>query len=121
LARRYVHLENSTVLNGIEHKQNEVALVHNVLAILRPRATQFLNALVALTVRVSRIMPDSAWNAVRIELTAARPASTDIYQQFFRCPVQFEAQRNVIVVRREDFERPLPQGNPELLAFFRIS
>ncbi len=118
LARKYVHLENNAVGYEVAHEGEDVALVHDVLAVLRPGAAQATFSFVTMTARVFREMLGPAWTPVRVEFTAPRPTDTSLFRSFYRCRVEFDAPRNALVVRRADFERPLPRHNPELVTFF---
>jgi AraC-like DNA-binding protein len=50
----------------------------------------------------------------RVEFTRPGPAS-DLQQRFFDCPIHFGAERNRLVLRASDLDRPFPGHNPELL------
>jgi AraC-like DNA-binding protein len=118
LARKYVHLENNAVGYEVVHEGEDVALVHDVLAVLRPGATQGTFAFVTMSARVFREMVGPAWTPVRVEFMGPRPADTTLFRSFYRCRVEFDAPRNALVVKRSDFEQPLPRHNPELVTFF---
>ena len=114
--QRYMHIANNAVLYDLDIDEHLVTLTQAVVPALRPRAQQFLDALLALTVRTSRAMLGKSWAPVRVEFAGAVPSSTKAYRRFFRCALQFNAERHAVVILREDFERQLPQGNPEMLA-----
>ena len=118
MARRYVHLENNAVGYDVAQEGEDVALVHTVLAVLRPDAAQGTFSFVAMTARVFREMLGPGWTPVRVEFMAPRPADTTLIRTFYRCRVEFDAPRNALVVRRTDFEQPLPRHNPELVTYF---
>jgi AraC-like DNA-binding protein len=44
------------------------------------------------------------------------PASAEVYQRHFGCPVRFGAAQNALVFHAEDLDRPLQTYNPELAA-----
>lgn len=46
------------------------------------------------------------------------PGELHRYQDFFGCPVQFEADRNQIRSRREDMLQALPHSDPTICAFY---
>ena len=117
LCRRYIHLENNALAYELATEGENVALIHDVVAVLRPRATHFTYAFVVLTLQVFRTVIGSRWNPVAVEFRSARPADTRPFRRFFRCPLRFGAERTALVVRREDFERELPGGNPNLMAY----
>lgn len=117
LAQRYVHLENNALQYDLAIDGEEAALIHGVLAVLRPRATQFTFAFVALTLRVFRSVLGPGWRPLRAEFMCAAPAEILPYRQFFHCPLHFGEGRNALVVRRAEFERKLPGRNPEMVSF----
>lgn len=119
LAQRYVHLENNAVQYEIARDQEEVALIHGILAILRSRSTQFMYAFLALTVRVCRTVFGPSWNPVRVEFSSPRPSQISTHRRFFRCDLRFGEDRSAVIVRPEDFDRRLPNANAEMLAYFR--
>lgn len=117
LAQRYIHLENNALQYDLAIEDGEAALIHGVLAVLRPRATQFSFAFVALTVRVFRSVLGPNWRPLRADFMCAAPADLTPYRRFFRCGLRFGEARNALVVRRADFERELPGRNPEMVSF----
>jgi AraC-like DNA-binding protein len=48
----------------------------------------------------------------KIDLCYATPTHAGIYEDFFKCPVSFEADENVIFLDSEQLYRPLPMSNP---------
>jgi AraC-like DNA-binding protein len=118
LAQRYIHLENSAVRYDISDDGEQVALVHDVIAVLRPHATQASFTFLTMTARVFRELLGARWTPRRVEFTSPPPADTTLFRQFFRCRVAFSADRNALVVDRADFERPLSRHNPDLVRFF---
>ena len=115
LACRYIHLSNNAVLYDL-NVDDEVTLIQDVLPILRPRANQFLDALLALTVRSLRSMLGTTWKPSRVELRS-RPVERSAYWRFFRCDIEFNAERHAIVMTRNDFERRHSQGDRSMLTF----
>ncbi len=118
LAQRYVHLENNALRYDLVRDGEEVALIHDIVAVLQPRATQTTYAFVALTTRVFHEVIGPGWCPLRVELRCAQPADVSLMRKFFKCPIVFEAPHNAIHVRARDFERELPGRRPEMLIFF---
>ena len=117
LAQRYIHLENSALQYDLRLDGDEAVLIHGVLAMLRPRATQFTFTFVAMTVRIFRSVIGQGWTPLRAEFMCVKPADPSPYRRFFRCDLRFGQPRNALIVRRADFERQLPGRNPEMVAF----
>ena len=120
LARQYVHLENNAVRYDLIDEGQDTALIHDILAVLRPRATQATFSFLTMTARVFREMLGPGWAPRRVEFMCARPPDITLFNTFFRCRIEFDAPRNALVVARSDFERPLPRHNPELVDFFKL-
>ena len=118
LAQRHIHLENSAVRYDIADEGEQLALVHDVIAVLRPHATQASFTFLAMTARVFRELLGARWMPRRVEFMSGPPADTRLFKEFFRCRVEFSADRNALVVDRADFERPLSRHNPDLVRFF---
>ena len=117
LSQRYIHLENNALQYDIARDEEEVALIHGVLAMLRSRSSQFMNAFLALTVRVCRGVFGHEWNPVRVEFATARPANINAYRKFFRCDLRFGEDRSAVIIRPDEFERKLPRANAEMLSY----
>lgn len=117
LAQRYVHLENNALRYDLLSHGEAVGLVHDVLAVLQPRATQASFTFITLTARVFGEVIGPDWTPLRLELRCGRPEDASLFQTVFRCPIRFDAPRNVLWVRRADFEHRLGSGNPQLLSF----
>jgi AraC-like DNA-binding protein len=117
LSRRFVHLQNSAVSFDHEREGDDVAVLCTVHAVLRPRATQYTESLVALSVRNARSLLGGSWNPVRVEFAHAPPSSISAHRRFFRCPVYFRSERDAFVMSNTDFRRPLAKGDPETIAF----
>lgn len=118
LARKYVHLENNALHYDLAREGNDVALIHGVLPVLAPHATQGMFTFVAMTARVFREVFGRSWVPQRVEFTYRRPTDTRLFRSFFRCRIEWEATRNALVVTTKDFGKPLLRRNPELVRFF---
>jgi AraC-like DNA-binding protein len=118
LASRFIHLEHTGLSYRVSRHRNDVALVHDILAHLRPQATQASFTFLTMTARVCRERLGSAWTPRRIEFMAPRPRDISQFRKYFRCPISFGARRDAVILAQKDFERPLPRHNPELVRFF---
>jgi AraC-like DNA-binding protein len=118
LARKYVHLENNAVGYSLAEEEDDVALIHEILPVLRPTAVQASFSFLTMTARVFREVLGPAWRPRRIEFMAPPPDDPSLFRETFRCRVEFEAPRDALVVTREAFHRPLARHNPDLVRFF---
>jgi AraC-like DNA-binding protein len=117
LSRRFVHLQNNAVSFDHVNEGDDVAVLCVVHAVLRPRARQFMESLVALSVRNARSLLGGSWNPARVEFAHAPPPSISAHKRFFRCPIYFRSERDAFVMSNTDFRRRLPKGDPETIAF----
>jgi len=117
LSRRFVHLQNNAVSFDNVSEGDDVAVLCNVHPVLRPRARQYVESLVALSVRNARSLLGGSWNPVLVEFAHAAPPSISAHRRFFRCPIYFHSERDAFVMCNVDFRRPLPKGDPETIAF----
>ncbi len=77
-------------------------------------ADESVDALVALLVRVARVLASRSFSPVRIELRRPRPEPHAAFQRYFRCPIEFDAPENVIVIDRRGADAPLHGAVPEV-------
>ena len=57
---------------------------------------------------------DSRINPLRVDLQYAAPEYANEYRKVFRAPVLYEQEKNALVFRKKDLQRPIPQANPHL-------
>lgn len=68
----------------------------------------------AVIVELGRRGTGVAMNPLKVELTRSRPEN-NIHKDYFKCPIIFGSQRNLLVFASVDIARPFPGHNPELL------
>lgn len=51
---------------------------------------------------------------IRLELARSSPAN-EVLKRYFACPIRHRADRNALILRRSDLDKPFPGHNPELL------
>jgi AraC-like DNA-binding protein len=117
LARRFVHLQNNALSFEQVKDGGDVVVLCTVHPVLRPRARQYAESVVAHSVRNARSLLGAGWNPVRVEFAHASPASPLAQKRYFRCPVHYSSDRDSFVVTAADFHRRLPKGDPETIAF----
>ncbi len=72
--------------------------------------------LVAGTVRLSRLVCGESFAPLEVALVRAAPADAAPFAEWFRSPIVWGAPEAALVCRGEDLARPLPTGNPEVVA-----
>ena len=117
LARRFVHLQNNALSFEQVKERDDVFVLCALHPALRPQARQYVEAIVALSVRNARSLLGPRWDPVRVEFAHGPPPPTTDHSRYFRCPVRFQSDRDGFLVRSKDFHRRLPQGNQETAAF----
>ncbi|HEX7855107.1 MAG TPA: AraC family transcriptional regulator ligand-binding domain-containing protein [Sphingobium sp.] len=114
---RFVHTSNAAVALHIEDEGEELALQHILMIPLRYGGSQFIEASLALELRVARMVLGEAWSPVRIEFDHPAPSNTRYHRTIFRCPLEFGADRNAMIILRCDFTRQAVGGNPHMFAY----
>jgi len=117
LARRFVHLQNNALSFEQVKEGDDVVVLCSVHPVLRPRARQFAESIVAHSVRNGRSLLGAGWNPVRVEFAHASPPSLSTQKRYFRCPVRYLSERDAFVMTSTDFHRRLPKGDPQTIAF----
>lgn len=73
------------------------------------------DAWIAFVARFIRMLTGDAVRPLRVDLIHPMlPSGPEPYAQYFQCPVTFGNRDNVLVFRRDDFERPLAGSSPDL-------
>jgi AraC-like DNA-binding protein len=116
--QRFIHVENRAVAFHVTEEGDEVALQHLLMVPARYGGSQFIEASLTLDLRVARmVLGNDSWSPARIELTHPAPPSTRFQRTLFRCPIEFGANRNAIVIKRSDMMRPAPNGDAQMFAY----
>ncbi len=117
VASRFLHLENQALGTVVQRQDDEVSLRHFTAVPARYGSQQFIEATLALDVRLARMMFGEHWAPVRLELNFAAPRIERFRRSFFACPVDYGALQNALVIRKEDMDRLQPHANPSMLAY----
>ncbi|MEZ5585872.1 MAG: AraC family transcriptional regulator [Sedimenticolaceae bacterium] len=75
---------------------------------------QSRDALWASVISLCRVSTGEGFAPVSLELARPQPPCVADFYALFRAPIRFGADRDVMVFRREDVERPLPTANRAL-------
>ncbi|MEM1411955.1 MAG: AraC family transcriptional regulator [Pseudomonadota bacterium] len=68
----------------------------------------------ALLVHLHRRIAGPDANPLRVEFSVAPPESLQVFQEHFRCPLVFDAPRELLVLPMGVMNQPTPRGLPEL-------
>lgn len=115
--KKYMALENPLLALDIAAEGDEVALVHFLSGSTRYGSSQFLEAVLASTVRIGRLVLGQDWTPLRIEIAHSAPDDQRFKRRFFRCPIHHSQDRYAVVCSREDMIRVSPSVDPHMLAF----
>lgn len=77
-------------------------------------AAEGVDYFLAAVVKMFRDMSDSSFAPLEVNLQRPPPANPEIWKDYFRCPVNFNAPDNRLLLSGEPLQRPLPTGNPLL-------
>lgn len=114
---RFVHTSNAAIALHIEDEGEELVLQHLLMIPLRYGGSQFIEASITLDLRIARLVLGESWSPVRIEFDHPAPINTRYHRTIFRCPLEFGADRNAMIILRSDFTRPSSNGNPHMFAY----
>lgn len=117
VTRDYMHLENGALGVVLERDGDEVAINHMLMIDTRYGGTEFMEAQLTLTLRLARTVLGEAWSPLRVEFAHSAPEDPSRLRRLFRCPVDFDAERNAMVLLDEDFQRDAPGRNTHMFAF----
>lgn len=95
----------------------EVALRHFVQGPARYGSSQFIEATLALDVRLARAMFGPQWRPIRLELMHGAPRNARFRTNFFGSPIEYGAARNALVLSSADMMRAQPNANPQMLRY----
>jgi AraC-like DNA-binding protein len=72
------------------------------------------DAMLSILLRLCRLNAGDSLNPKRVTLFHSAPADTGPYFAYFRCPVEFDADRDSLTLDKQAVDQPLPSGNPHL-------
>ena len=75
---------------------------------------ELTDAIVAATVKMSRLMKDDGFSPAWVSFKHGCPANRRPYEEWFRCPVEFAAEGNAVAFTNASLDEPLPHGNLQL-------
>ncbi|HEY6404414.1 MAG TPA: AraC family transcriptional regulator [Blastocatellia bacterium] len=111
---RYKQLTCPEEIRLIERK-GECAVLFKWLLAREPEPEALVDICFACVVSIGRRGAGQSTNPMRVELK--RTAShRQLFEEYFQCPVKFDAGHNALIYNAADIDRPFLTHNPELLA-----
>lgn len=110
---RYYRLITSAGEIIFEPDSNGYFLWHKIPAAKGVAAPASLDAALAMFVQMCRITKDEHFCPTRVELQS-NPENKKPFEQFFRCPIGYDAMENRLFFDLKTLEAPLPGANPAL-------
>ncbi len=114
---QYLHLESQALTMSMEDEGEEIALRQSLMIPTLMGGSQFLMATLTVRLRIMRLQLGDDWHPLRLELEQPAPEDYRFLRTLYRCPIVFEADRNAIIISRDDLRRPSPNGNAQMLAY----
>ena len=111
--QRYIKVLHEKIEVGIVEKPNRL-IVWACSATPYAEPVYRDDAQLAILTRMCRFIAGDEWNPVTVTFVHAPPADTSYYYQFFRCPVEFNAEYNSIQIDRQNAEQRLTGSNKQL-------
>lgn len=111
----YHHLNSQ---GGVVFLRERDAMAELGYAIYHPGTqgtSQIHDGVLATLVSFMREFCGSGWVPSEVRLAHAAPAEASPYRRLFRCPVRFDADRNVLRFHAEWLGRPVPGADPAVL------
>jgi AraC-like DNA-binding protein len=113
-AIRYARIvDDATVLQLHQHPQG-LRVVFEFLVTGRPVPCQSVEFTMVSSLNFYRWMTRTALRPLQIEFMHAPAVERRLYEQLLDCPVRFAAERNGIILSRDDLALPLFTHNPQL-------
>jgi AraC-like DNA-binding protein len=111
---RYKQLTCPEEIRIIE-RNGECAVQFRWLLAMEPEPETLVDTCFACAISVGRRGADQPITPMRVELKRTA-AHRQIFEEYFQCPVKFEAAHNALIFSKSDVDRPFLTHNPELLA-----
>ena len=111
--QRYAKVIHEKGQVSIDYRQDELVVsihVDTPTAWAYHRDTSQL----AVLTRMCRFVYGDEWNPRLVTIAHPPPADTSYYFQFFRCPVEFDAEQNSLHIDKEQAEKRLSGSNKQL-------
>lgn len=97
----------------LEEHKNEIRLWYKIPAGGQPAAST-LDGAPGVFVRLCQMTKSDDFSPSRVEFRHDTPKNLQAFDNFFKCPVKFNQEENIICFDTESLSEPLPMANPEL-------
>jgi len=111
---RYMLLINTWIGWEIDKQTDKVILrVLPVAGTLPVPTYEFIFTIY--TSRIRHLLNNENWVPAAIHAPFPSPANPDIYADFFKCPIQYDAPAGEIIISIDDWNTPLPSADENLM------
>lgn len=111
---RYMGLINTWIaLQLVEEKDQIRVQILPATGVLPPPTPEFVFGI--LVRRIRMMLADEAWVPISVRFSKPAPANTTPHDEFFRCPVQYEAPMAEFLIPRSSWEQAVPSADARLL------
>ena len=112
---KYQRLISTVADISLEETGDSVNLVVNILQPSDQLEPASVDAAVGIFLRMCRMAVCGPFNPERVSLRRSRPPCFERFESFFRAPIQFAAEKNILYFDPQSIHKPLPGADPELL------
>lgn len=107
-----LHMHSDALYLYLDERESEPIFAVDIIGPGIGHSRQAIETSVAGAAEILRWLMGREWVPALVYFRHDRPVSVIRHQHFFRCPLEFNADSNGIVLRPEDLERPLPATSP---------
>lgn len=117
MAALYLHVQDRGAISlTLDFGEGLSALGYSLFAGKTPAAEQILDGSIAIHYLILRDLCGPGWKPVRVQLSHRRPGTIAPFQQFFRAPLEFDAQVTAIVFESRWLDHRIDGADPEAFA-----
>lgn len=113
----YVHLESFAIDAFVEEQGDEMKVRHTMNVTGQFGQSQYAEGSMLVAIRMIRMTAGESWSPLRVEFEHPAPDNLRVHLAQFRCPITFGAEQTALYIDRAQMARPLPRGNPRVLAY----
>lgn len=113
IVKNFKIVSDGVNLTFTEHESEYHFTVH-LPPLLHP-AQESIEAVLALLLRLCRQLYSKNFNPKKVMLSRSLGEGLEGFKRYFRCPIQFNSVKNVLILPKEPLQMPLGTGN-EMLA-----